>query len=41
VPLIGPVPLASASLYDLGVFLTVVGATMMMLSALGRLQEHR
>jgi multicomponent K+:H+ antiporter subunit A len=40
-PLLGPVPLASASLFDLGVFLTVVGATMMMLAALGRLQEVR
>jgi multicomponent K+:H+ antiporter subunit A len=39
VPLIGPVPLASASLFDLGVFFTVVGATMMMLGALGRLQR--
>ncbi len=40
-PLLGPVPLASASMFDLGVFLTVVGATMMMLAALGRLQERR
>ena len=40
-PLLGPVPLASASLFDLGVFLTVVGATMTMLAALGRLQEAR
>jgi multicomponent K+:H+ antiporter subunit A len=39
-PLIGAVPLASASLFDLGVFLAVVGATMMMLAALGRLQEQ-
>jgi multicomponent K+:H+ antiporter subunit A len=41
VPLIGPVPLASAGLFDLGVFLTVVGATMMMLAALGRLKDVR
>lgn len=40
-PLLGPVPLASASVFDLGVFLTVVGATMMMLAALGRLQAAR
>ena len=40
-PFLGPVPLASASVFDLGVFLTVVGATMMMLAALGRLQAVR
>jgi multisubunit Na+/H+ antiporter MnhB subunit len=32
------VPLASASLFDLGVFLTVVGGTMVMLTAIGRLR---
>jgi multicomponent K+:H+ antiporter subunit A len=37
-PIVGAVPLASASLFDLGVFLTVVGATMVMLTALGRLK---
>jgi multicomponent K+:H+ antiporter subunit A len=37
-PLVGAVPLASASLFDLGVFLTVVGGTMVMLAAIGRLQ---
>ena len=37
VPLIGPVPLASAALFDLGVFLTVVGATMTGLVAMARL----
>jgi multicomponent K+:H+ antiporter subunit A len=36
-PLIGPVPLASAALFDLGVFLTVVGATMTGLVAMARL----
>ena len=41
VPLIGPVPLSSAIAFDLGVFLTVVGATMMMLGSLGRLQARR
>ena len=37
-PLVGPVPLASASLFDLGVFLAVVGGTMVMLTAIGRLR---
>jgi len=37
-PLVGAVPLASASLFDLGVFLTVVGGTMVMLTAIGRLK---
>jgi multicomponent K+:H+ antiporter subunit A len=36
-PWIGPVPLASASLFDLGVFLTVVGATVVALLAIGML----
>ncbi len=36
-PLVGAVPLASAALFDLGVFLTVVGATMTALVALGNL----
>jgi multicomponent K+:H+ antiporter subunit A len=34
-PVIGELPLASAALFDLGVFLAVVGATMLTLSALG------
>jgi multicomponent K+:H+ antiporter subunit A len=38
VPLVGAVPLASASVFDLGVFLTVVGATMVMLLSLARVQ---
>jgi multicomponent K+:H+ antiporter subunit A len=38
-PLLGPVPLASASLFDLGVFLTVVGGTVMMLAAIARLRK--
>jgi len=33
-PLLGEVPLASAAVFDLGVFLTVVGATLLALSAL-------
>jgi multicomponent K+:H+ antiporter subunit A len=39
-PLVGAVPLASATAFDLGVFLTVVGATLVMLGSLGRLQER-
>jgi multicomponent K+:H+ antiporter subunit A len=34
-PLIGAVPLASAIAFDLGVYLTVVGATLLMLTRLG------
>ena len=34
-PLLGEVPLASAAAFDLGVYATVVGATLLMLSALG------
>jgi multicomponent K+:H+ antiporter subunit A len=40
-PLVGAVPLASASLFDLGVFLTVVGGTMVILTAIGRLRPGR
>jgi multicomponent K+:H+ antiporter subunit A len=36
-PVVGDVPLASAALFDLGVFLTVVGATMVALLAIARL----
>ncbi len=39
-PLIGAVPLASAAAFDLGVFLAVVGATMLMLISLGRVGER-
>ena len=35
VALLGELPLASASLFDLGVYITVVGATLLMLSVLG------
>ena len=35
VPLLGELPLASAALFDLGVYITVVGATLLMLSVLG------
>jgi multicomponent K+:H+ antiporter subunit A len=34
-PWLGEVPLATAALFDLGVYVTVVGATMLMLSVLG------
>jgi len=37
-PLIGPVPLASAMLFDLGVYLTVCGASMVSLQAIARLR---
>ncbi len=36
-PLIGEVPIASAMFFDLGVYLTVVGGTMLMLAMLGRI----
>jgi multicomponent K+:H+ antiporter subunit A len=36
VPVLGELPLASASLFDLGVYLAVVGATVVALAALGR-----
>ena len=36
-PLVGAVPLASAAMFDLGVFLTVVGATMTALVSMSRL----
>ena len=35
VPLLGEIPLASAAIFDLGVYLAVVGATLLTLSALG------
>ena len=35
VPVFGELPLASAALFDLGVYITVVGATMLTLSVLG------
>jgi multicomponent K+:H+ antiporter subunit A len=34
-PLLGKAPLATAAIFDLGIYITVVGATMLMLSALG------
>jgi multicomponent K+:H+ antiporter subunit A len=35
-PVLGAVPLASAVIFDLGVYLTVVGATMVALVSIGR-----
>ncbi len=35
-PVVGEVPLASAMLFDLGVYLTVVGATLLILASLGK-----
>jgi multicomponent K+:H+ antiporter subunit A len=40
IPPFGPVPLASAALFDLGVYLTVVGATVIALSAIGRINRR-
>ena len=37
VPIIGELPLASAAAFDLGVYLAVVGATLLALTDLGRL----
>ena len=37
-PLLGALPLASAVVFDLGVYLTVVGATMLALVSIGRLE---
>ncbi|MFM7784649.1 MAG: MnhB domain-containing protein, partial [Gammaproteobacteria bacterium] len=36
---LGPVPLASAAVFDLGVYLTVTGATMVTLTAIGHLSR--
>jgi multicomponent K+:H+ antiporter subunit A len=41
VPVLGELPLATAALFDLGVYITVVGATMLMLSALGAASKER
>jgi multicomponent K+:H+ antiporter subunit A len=42
VPLIGEIELASALIFDLGVYLTVIGATLLILASLGKLtSSHR
>jgi len=40
VPLLGELPLASAALFDLGVYATVVGATLLTLSVLGNASQR-
>jgi multicomponent K+:H+ antiporter subunit A len=40
-PVIGELPLASAMVFDLGIFLTVVGVVMLALSTLGHLQPEQ
>ncbi|MBE2264342.1 MAG: monovalent cation/H+ antiporter subunit A [Burkholderiaceae bacterium] len=39
-PLLGELPLATAALFDLGVFITVVGATLLTLSTLGTVSRE-
>ena len=41
IPLIGEIELATAMLFDLGVYLTVVGATLLMLANLGKLTQAK
>ncbi|MFY8273188.1 monovalent cation/H+ antiporter subunit A [Pseudoalteromonas sp. SSDWG2] len=40
IPLVGKTELASAMIFDLGVYLTVVGATLMILASLGKLTAN-
>jgi multicomponent K+:H+ antiporter subunit A len=40
-PLLGELPLATAALFDLGVYITVVGATLLMLSVLGSVSKEQ
>jgi multicomponent K+:H+ antiporter subunit A len=39
-PVIGQIELASALIFDLGVYITVVGATLMILASLGKLTAN-
>ena len=39
IPLVGEIELASAMIFDLGVYLTVVGATLLILANLGKLTQ--
>lgn len=41
IPLIGEIELATAMLFDLGVYLTVVGATLLILANLGKLTQEK
>jgi len=38
---LGELPLATAALFDLGVYLTVVGATLLTLSVLGSVSREK
>jgi multicomponent K+:H+ antiporter subunit A len=40
VPFIGEIELASALVFDLGVYITVVGSTLIILASLGRLTAN-
>src|SRR5690606_32759224 len=40
VPVLGELPLASAAAFDLGVYLTVVGATLLTISVLGTVSRE-
>mgnify|MGYP006191093483 FL=1 len=40
VPLLGELPFASAALFDLGVYFTVVGATLLTISVLGTVSRE-
>ena len=39
-PILGELPLATAALFDLGVYITVVGATLLTLSTLGNVTRE-
>ncbi|MBU0603041.1 MAG: monovalent cation/H+ antiporter subunit A [Gammaproteobacteria bacterium] len=41
VPVLGDIPLASAAMFDLGVYITVVGATLLTLSVLGAASKEQ
>ena len=41
IPLVGDIELASAMLFDLGVYLTVVGSTLLILANLGKLTQEK
>ena len=40
VPILGELPLASAAMFDLGVYFTVVGSTLLTLSVLGSVSRN-
>jgi multicomponent K+:H+ antiporter subunit A len=40
VPILGELPLASAAMFDLGVYLTVVGSTLLTISVLGSVSRE-